>query len=42
LAVLPPSIAITADDDSAAKPARKPRARRAKPVDDDAAIAAAE
>jgi Domain of unknown function (DUF4167) len=43
LAVLPPSIAIIAeDDDSAAKPMRKPRARRVKPSDDTVATEAAE
>ena len=44
LAVLPPSIAISSgeNDDVAEKPARKPRARRAKPAGEDEVAAAAE
>ena len=43
LAVLPPSIAISSsDDDAAEKPARKPRARRAKASGDEEMPAAAE
>jgi Domain of unknown function (DUF4167) len=45
LAVLPPSIALANDDDvevEAAKPARKPRARRPKSANDEETVTAAE
>jgi hypothetical protein len=43
LAVLPPSIAMSSgEDDAAEKPARKPRARRVKPVGGDETATAAE
>jgi hypothetical protein len=44
LAVLPPSIAISSNDDDsvAEKPARKPRARRVKPAGDESVADAAE
>jgi Domain of unknown function (DUF4167) len=44
LAVLPPSISISNDfeDEAAAKPVRKPRARRPKSANDESVVAAAE